>query len=72
MAMEDMTEIKQKIGSESFEEGRELEELLALASKVSQISDIDDLAAAFADWLAVCPESEGIVHVLYKHIARDL
>ncbi len=48
------------------------EMLLALASKVSQISSIDDLAEAFAEWLSICPESEGIVNVLHRHIVGNV
>jgi len=50
----------------------DMEMLLALASKVSQISSIDDLAEAFAEWLSICPESEGIVNVLHRHIVGDV
>ncbi len=48
------------------------ERLLALASKVSQISSIDDLAEAFAEWLSICPESEGVIHVLHRHIVGNV
>jgi len=50
----------------------DMEMLLALASKVSQISSIDDLAEAFAEWLSICPESEGIVNVLHRHIVGNV
>ena len=56
--MEDMIieEVKQ-----AFEQGRpenreELYDLLALASKVSRISNLQELADAFVDWLIMCEE----------------
>lgn len=64
-------EIKQAFEG-SPEYGRETEDLLTLASKVSQISSIDDLAEAFAEWLSICPESEGIVNVLHRHIVGNV
>ena len=44
-----------------LEQGRpenreELYDLLALASKVSQISNLQELADAFVDWLIMCEE----------------
>jgi len=70
-AMKNIEEIKQAFEG-SPEYGRETEDLLALASKVSQISNVDDLAEAFAEWLSICPESEGIVNVLHRHIVGNV
>lgn len=69
--MKNIEEIKQAFEG-SPEYGRETEDLLALALKVSQISSIDDLAEAFAEWLSICPESEGVVHVLHRHIVGNV
>lgn len=49
----------------------EEEKLLALASKIENISDVEDLASAFADWLTLCPESKGVVNALRRYIAKD-
>ncbi len=47
------------------------EKLLALASKVENISDVDSLASAFVDWLVLCPEAEGLVDVLRRCTNRN-
>lgn len=47
------------------------EKLLALASKVENISDVDSLASAFVDWLMLCPEAEGFIDVLHKCAIRN-
>jgi hypothetical protein len=49
----------------------EEEKLLALASKIENISDVEDLASAFADWLTLCPESKGVVNALRRCIVRN-
>ncbi len=54
------------------ENKKELEDLLDLSLKVSGISNVDDLAEAFAEWLLICPESEGVVNVLHRHIVGNV
>lgn len=44
------------------------EKLLALVSKTEQISDIEDLAAALVEWLAICPESANLLRVLHRYV----
>jgi len=45
--------------------------LLALASKVENISDVDSLASAFVDWLVLCPEAEGLINALRRCTVRS-
>lgn len=49
----------------------EEEKLLALASKIEQITDVDELAHVFVDWLMLCPEAEGFIDVLHKCTIRN-
>lgn len=56
--MEDMIieEVKQALEQGRPESREELYALLALASKVSRISNLQELADAFVDWLIMCEE----------------
>jgi len=45
--------------------------VLALASKVENISDVDSLASAFVDWLVLCPEAEGLINALRRCTVRS-
>jgi len=58
MTMEDMIieEVKQALEQGRPENREELYDLLALASKVSRISNLQELADAFVDWLIMCEE----------------
>jgi len=47
------------------------EQLLALVSKVENISDVDSLASAFVDWLVLCPEAEGLISALRRCTVRS-
>ncbi len=47
------------------------EKLLALVSKVENISDVDSLASAFVDWLVLCPEAEGLISALRRCTVRS-
>jgi len=49
----------------------EEEKLLVLASKIEQITDVDELAHAFVDWLALCPEAEGLINALRRCTVRN-
>ncbi len=56
--MEDaiIEEVKQALEQGRPENREELYDLLALASKVSRISNLQELADAFVDWLIMCEE----------------
>ena len=56
--MEDVIieEVKQALEQGRPENREELYALLALASEVSRISNLQELADAFVDWLIMCEE----------------
>lgn len=56
--MEDMIieEVKQALEQGRPESREELYALLALASQISRISNLQELADAFVDWLIMCEE----------------
>lgn len=56
--MEDaiIEEVKQALEQGRPKNREELYDLLALASKVSRISNLQELADAFVDWLIMCEE----------------
>jgi len=56
--MEDVIieEVKQALEQDRPESREELYALLALASQISRISNLQELADAFVDWLIMCEE----------------